>query len=172
MLGWVILIAAVLFIYVYNGMVIKRKRVEEFLAMYGALGKKRAELVLELLELDVLQDKLTGGEALRQAACQRIDASGWAEKVSCDEALSALWKDFPEQLKAFPELKKVKSNAVLLDELLQLAEKVPSVFKAANRAINSLNQAIDSPLGQALQKLLHLEKYPLLESSSQESADE
>jgi len=167
--GWIIIVLAVLFIYLYNGMVIRRNRVEDFLALYEALGKKRAELIMELLELPPLQGKLVNAAALRQAAEARLQAVSTPEKVRCNDSVSQAWALAYGELKNFPELKNVKSNAVLLDELTQFAEKVPKTFQAANHAISSLNNSISSPVGQILQKLMHLEKHALLSPSEEKS---
>ena len=164
MLGWLILILSVLFIYIYNGVVIKRHRAEDSLALYGALGKKRAELLLEFLELPGIAEMLPDAEEIRQAADSRNNAGSWPEKVTCDERISALWQAVSAHLPTSQQVKELPRGKVTLAELKELAQKVPAAFRAYNDAAAALNKVIDSPLGELLKKVMQLQKYPILQA--------
>ena len=133
--GIILLIAAALFIYLFNGLVIKRSRVENFYLYYKAFLKRRMEHLEDLLamlpdEADPLQIKvkdLLGKHCLNSNI---IEQSQW------DCALTGAWKELFESIKDNVELKDI------LNRLERNGGYLATVRQEYNKAVSNLNNEI------------------------------
>jgi hypothetical protein len=133
--GIILLIAAALFIYLFNGLVIKRSRVENFYLYYKAFLKRRMEYLEDLLamlpdEADPLQIKV---KDLLEKHCLN---SNIVEQSQWDCALTEAWKELFESIKDNVELKDI------LNRLERNGGYLVSSRREYNQAVKNLNSAI------------------------------
>ena len=138
--GIILLIAAAVFIYIYNSLVLKRTRADNFLLYVTGFLKRRTEILHELLR--ALPEK-DGKEFLQvQALAESYTPNGSIdEKIVHDQELTAAWKNLYAQLTGKdqpldPEVKK------LLERLERNGGYLITVRKEYNQAVKNLNAEI------------------------------
>lgn len=138
--GLILLIAAAVFIYIYNSLILKRARVENFGAYVNGFFKRRVEILTELLHLLPEHDSKEFQQVQALIGSYPVNAS-LEEKSDHDCKLTAAWKALHSQLASAgenidPELKK------LLERLEHNGGCLATVRQEYNKAVCNLNDEI------------------------------
>ena len=134
-IGIVLLAAAAVFIYLFNGLVIKRSRVENFLLYYTGFLKRRVDYLNDLLEMlpeadDMQIQKLRTLLESPQLTTEITAKSQW------DAAVTTAWKELFEI---------IRNNADLKDILTKIERNgghLVTCRKEYNQAVKNLNDEI------------------------------
>ena len=147
--GIVLLVAAAVFIYLFNGLVIKRSRVENFTLYYTAFLKRRLEYLDELLRLHD-----GAPEALRLQLQHLLDnprlTGEITDKSQWDNAVTDAWKELFEVIKDEPDLQK------LLAKIERNGGHLATARIEYNQAVQNLNCEIAVFPWSVLAKFMHL----------------
>ena len=139
-IGLVILAFAVLFIFIFNDMILKRNVVESAYAAVRGLLKMRCDF------LDTLSPDDGNAQAMQEvaAAMRKADI---ARQIELDSQLTALTTEYLAE----------KSEAT---ELAELEEKLIDARSMYNSAVNSFNRAAAVHPGKLVAKLRKWSPYP------------
>ena len=138
--GIILLIAAAVFIYIYNSLVIKRVRVENFAAYVNGFFKRRVEILTELLHLLPEHDSKEFLQVQALVDSYPVNAA-LEEKSIHDKVLTTAWKALHSQLAAAgntpdPEVKKI------LERIERNGGYLATVRQEYNKAVSNLNNEI------------------------------
>ena len=110
--GIIILVFVVVFIFIFNSLIMKRNMVDNAMALIDAYLKKRCDLIPNLVAA-ASQYMQHESETLTRIADMRTQAKSVAEKSDLDRQLTGSLRNFMVQLEAYPDLK--ASESIMLN---------------------------------------------------------
>ena len=148
-MGWIvlgILAAAVLYVvYVYNGLIALRQRVNQSFADVDVQLKQRHDLVPNLVETVKGYAAHERGtlEAVVQARNAAIAAKGTKEVAKAENMLTGALRQLFALAEAYPDLKANTNFQQLQTELADIENKIAAARRFFNNAVQEYNTAIE-----------------------------
>lgn len=143
--GIILLVLAIIFIYFFNGVVIRRHRWEHHLAVVNVFFKRRMELLTELMEL--LPDKANAdAETIRDLRDEYDFNAALSVKSDLDERLTSALKVWLLKLNNLPE---AQADDALKKAIVQLERNEGFLTSARleyNKSVQNLNRIISLPV--------------------------
>src|SRR3712207_4615409 len=148
--GWIALILVVVavlwIIYVYNGVVAMRQRVDQAFADVDVQLKQRHDLIPNLVETvkGYAAHERETLDAVVQARNEAIAAQGPAQQASADAALNGSLGRLLALGEAYPELKADENFRQLQTDLGEVEDKLAAARRFFNNAVSEYNATIES----------------------------
>ncbi|MBE6379754.1 MAG: LemA family protein [Lentisphaerae bacterium] len=143
--GIILLVLAIVFIYFFNGVIIKRQRWMHNLSLVNVFFKQRMELLTELMEL--LPEALKAGGANVRTMIDEYDFhAALQQKSELDERLTSALKKWYSTLKELPEFQAEGALKKALAQLERCEGFLTSARIEYNRSAENLNRVISLPV--------------------------
>ena len=149
MLYWMIPVAVTVILVffvvgMYNGLVRRRKEVDNAWAQIDVQLKRRCDLIPNLLETVKGYAAHEAGvfERVTQARTAAMAARGTGEKIAAETGLSGALKSLMVQVEAYPELKANQNFLALQEELSSTENKIAFSRQHYNDSATNYNTAI------------------------------
>ena len=146
---WIItaVIVVLLFLFIigiYNGLVRRRKEVDNAWAQIDVQLKRRCDLIPNLLETVKGYAAHESGvfEKVTQARSAAMAARGTGEKIAAETSLGGALKNLMVQVEAYPELKANQNFLALQEELTSTENKIGFARQHYNDSATGYNTAI------------------------------
>ena len=146
---WIItaVIVVLLFLFIigiYNGLVRRRKEVDNAWAQIDVQLKRRCDLIPNLLETVKGYAAHESGvfEKVTQARSAAMAARGTGEKIAAEISLGGALKNLMVQVEAYPELKANQNFLALQEELTSTENKIGFARQHYNDSATGYNTAI------------------------------
>jgi len=146
---WIItaVIVVLLFLFIigiYNGLVRRRKEVDNAWAQIDVQLKRRCDLIPNLLETVKGYAAHESGvfEKVTQARSAAMAARGTGEKIAAETNLGGALKGLMVQVEAYPELKANQNFLALQEELTSTENKIGFARQHYNDSATGYNTAI------------------------------
>ena len=160
-LGIIILVFVVLFIFIFNSLIMKRNVVDNAMALVDAYLKKRFDLIPNLVAA-AAQYMKHESETLSKLAEMRSKAASVAEKSDLDRQLTGSLRKFMVQVESYPDLKASTNVMHLQTSLNEIEEQLAAARRTYNSAVTDFNNAIQMVPGCFFAPLMRLHKRDLL----------
>ena len=161
-LGIIILVAVVLFIFIFNSLIMKRNIVDNAFAAVDAQLKQRFDLIPNLVAA-ASRYMAHESETLSKIAEMRSAAATVAEKSKLDCQLTGAMRNFMVQMEAYPDLKASENVIHLQSSLNEIEAQLAAARRAYNSAVTDYNNAIQMVPGCFFAPLMRLTKRDLFE---------
>jgi LemA protein len=148
MIGWVILIALVVIVFIligmYNSLVRLKVQVDNAWADIDVQLKRRYDLIPNLVETVKGYAGHEKGtlEAVINARNRAMSATGPGEKAAAENMLSGTLKSLFALSEAYPQLRAVESFTSLQNSLSQLEDTIQNARRYYNAVVRDLNTKI------------------------------
>ena len=139
--GIIVLVFVVVFIFIFNSLIMKRNMVDNAMALIDAYLKKRCDLIPNLVAA-AAQYMKHESETLTNIAELRTKARSVAEKSELDGKLTGSLRKFMVQVEAYPELKASGNIMHLQTSLNEIEEQLAAARRTYNSAVTDFNNAI------------------------------
>lgn len=160
--GIIILIAVILFIFIFNSLIMKRNMVDNAFAAIDAQLKNRFDLIPNLVAAASEYMKHES-ETLSNIAAMRSNAASVAEKSNLDRQLTGQLHNFMVQMEAYPDLKASQNIMHLQSSLNEIEAQLAAARRAYNSAVTDYNNAIEMVPGCFFAPLMKMSKRELFE---------
>ena len=168
--GIIILVFVVVFIFIFNSLIMKRNMVDNAMALIDAYLKKRCDLIPNLVAA-ASQYMKHESETLTRIAEMRTQAKSVAEKSDLDRQLTGSLRNFMVQLEAYPDLKASESIMHLQSSLNEIEEQLAAARRTYNSYVTDFNNAIQMIPGCFFAPLMRLSKRELFTIPENEKAN-
>ena len=158
--GIIVLVFVVVFIFIFNSLIMKRNMVDNAMALIDAYLKKRCDLIPNLVAA-AAQYMKHESETLTNIAELRTKARSVAEKSELDGKLTGSLRKFMVQVEAYPELKASGNIMHLQTSLNEIEEKLAAARRTYNSAVTDFNNAIQMFPGCLFAPMMRLSKREL-----------
>ena len=140
----VIVVLLIFAIGIYNGLVRRRKEVDNAWAQIDVQLKRRCDLIPNLLETVKGYAAHESGvfEKVTQARSAALAAHGTGEKIAAETNLGGALKNLMVQVEAYPELKANRNFLALQEELTSTENKIGFARQHYNDSATGYNTAI------------------------------
>ncbi len=148
MAGWIVLavvvVAALIVIGIYNGLVSRRKEVDNAWAQIDVQLKRRYDLIPNLIETVKGYAAHESGvlDRVTQARTAAMTALGTGEKIAAESSLGGALKALMVQVEAYPQLKANENFLALQEELSSTENKISFARQHYNDSATRFNTAI------------------------------
>lgn len=166
-IGIIIVVAIVFFIFMFNSLTMKRNMVDNAFAAIDAQLKKRFDLIPNLVA-SASKYMEHESQTLSQIAEMRSNASTVAEKSALDAKLTGSLRNFMVQVEAYPDLKASDSIAMLQTSLNEIEAQLAAARRTYNSAVTEFNNAIQMFPGCLFAPMMNLQKRDLFEIPEEE----
>lgn len=158
--GIIVLVFVVVFIFIFNSLIMKRNMVDNAMALIDAYLKKRCDLIPNLVAA-AAQYMKHESETLTNIAELRTKARSVAEKSELDGKLTGSLRKFMVQVEAYPELKASGNIMHLQTSLNEIEEQLAAARRTYNSAVTDFNNAIQMFPGCLFAPMMRLSKREL-----------
>ena len=147
-MAWIIIAAIVVLLFVviaiYNGLVRRRKEVDNAWSQIDVQLKRRCDLIPNLLETVKGYAAHESGvlEKVTRARSAAMAARGAGEKIAAETDLGGALKNLMVQVEAYPELKANQNFLALQEELSSTENKIAFARQHYNDSATGYNTAI------------------------------
>ena len=147
-MAWIIIAAIVVLLFVviaiYNGLVRRRKEVDNAWSQIDVQLKRRCDLIPNLLETVKGYAAHESGvlEKVTRARSAAMAARGAGEKIAAETDLGGALKNLMVQVEAYPELKANQNFLALQEELSSTENKIAFARQHYNDSVTGYNTAI------------------------------
>jgi LemA protein len=149
MLYWIIPVAVTVILVffvvgIYNGLVRRRKEVDNAWAQIDVQLKRRCDLIPNLLETVKGYAAHEAGvlEKVTQARSAAMAARGTTEKIAAETSLGGALRSLMVQVEAYPELKANQNFLALQEELTSTENRIGFARQHYNDSATNYNTAI------------------------------
>ncbi|MGH2270509.1 LemA family protein [Anaerohalosphaeraceae bacterium U12dextr] len=144
LLGGLVLVAAVVVIGIYNGLVGGRNQVDNAWSQIDVQLKRRHDLIPNLVETakGYMQHERQTLESITQARSQAMGAKNVAEAAKAEGALTEALSKFMLVVENYPDLKANQNFLSLQETLTSTENKIAFARQAYNDAVLSYNNKI------------------------------
>jgi len=141
----ILAIIALWFIVAYNRFIRLRKRTDEAWSDIDVQLKRRHDLIPNLVETvrGYATHERELFEKVTEARAQAISASGTAEKVKAENALSGTLKSLFAVAENYPQLRASENFSKLQEELADTENKIQAARRFYNGNVRDLNTALE-----------------------------
>ena len=145
---WILIVVVVILFFVivgiYNGLVRRRKEVDNAWAQIDVQLKRRCDLIPNLLETvkGYAAHESSVFEKVTQARSAAMAARGTGEKIAAETNLGGALKGLMVQVEAYPELKANQNFLALQEELSSTENKIAFSRQHYNDSATNYNTAI------------------------------
>lgn len=147
-LGIIILVAAVLFTFIFNGLIIKRNVAENAFSIVRGLIKHRSDLLADWIDqLPEEKQQLSEIQQIKQLAGE-IMITPEKERAKLDYQLSGILKNVPQSLEMSVQISENETNLAAARDYY-------------NQAAANLNNAINIQPGKLFSSIMHLKEHNL-----------
>ena len=167
--GIIILVFVVLFIFIFNSLIMKRNVVDNSMALVNAYLKRRFDLVPELVAA-ASQYMSNECETLSKIAEMRFEARSVAEKSALDCQFTSSLRNFTAQMESYPDLQASENVKSLQSSLKEIEEQLAAARGVYNKAVTDFNNAIQMFPGRLFVPLMRLSKRELYSIPENEQA--
>ena len=168
--GIIVLVFVVVFIFIFNSLIMKRNMVDNAMALIDAYLKKRCDLIPNLVAA-AAQYMKHESETLTNIAELRTKARSVAEKSELDGKLTGSLRKFMVQVEAYPELKASGNIMHLQTSLNEIEEQLAAARRTYNSAATDFNNAIQMVPGCFFAPMMRLKKRELFTIPEAEKAN-
>ena len=158
--GIIVLVFVVLFIFIFNSLIMKRNMVDNAMALVEAYLKKRFDLIPNLVAA-ASQYMQHESETLSKIAEMRANARSVAEKSELDNKVTGSLRNFMVQMEAYPDLKASENIMHLQTSLNEIEEQLAAARRTYNSAVTDFNNAIQMFPGCLFAPMMRLSKREL-----------
>ena len=164
--GIILLAFIVIFIFIFNSLIMKRNLVDNMLAIITAHLKNRAGMILKLLEA-------AGGEVpesadtLKALAEEYTSSAAVSRKCDLDCRTTALLNTVVKQMQNQSDLPETEEVKTLLESLKENAELLANARLSYNKIVQDFNHAITVAPGKFFGRLMRLSPRELWEIPAQ-----
>ena len=158
--GIIVLVFVVLFIFIFNSLIMKRNMVDNAMALVEAYLKKRFDLIPNLVAA-ASQYMQHESETLSKIAEMRANARSVAEKSALDNKVTGSLRNFMVQMEAYPDLKASENIMHLQTSLNEIEEQLAAARRTYNSAVTDFNNAIQMFPGCLFAPMMRLSKREL-----------
>ncbi|MBE6404259.1 MAG: LemA family protein [Lentisphaerae bacterium] len=169
-LGIIVLVFVVLFIFIFNSLIMKRNMVDNSMALVDAYLKKRFDLIPNLVAA-ASQYMKHESETLSKIAEMRANAKSVAEKSSLDCQLTGTLRNFMVQVESYPDLKASENVMHLQRTLNEIEEQLAAARRTYNSSVTDFNNAIQMVPGCFFAPMMRLSKRELFTIPENEKAN-
>jgi LemA protein len=167
-----LILALILFslIFIYNGFVRRKNRVDEAWSDIEVQLKRRYDLIPNLVETVkgyALHEKNILEEITRERA-EAINAKDNKEKLKANDMLSGTLKTLFAVAENYPNLKANENFAKLQDELTDTEDKIQAARRFYNANVRDYNTAIEIFPNSIIAKFFKFEKRELFDVDNEE----
>ena len=159
-LGIIVLVFVVLFIFIFNSLIMKRNVVDNAMALVDAYLKKRFDLIPNLVA-SASQYMKHESDTLSKIAEMRANAKTVAEKSDLDRQVTGSLRNFMVQMEAYPDLKASENVMHLQRSLNEIEEQLAAARRTYNSAVTDFNNAIQMVPGCFFAPMMRLSKREL-----------
>ncbi len=169
-LGIIVLVFVVLFIFIFNSLIMKRNLVDNAMALIDAYLKKRCDLIPNLVAAAAkyMQHE---SETLTRIAEMRSQAKSVGDKSDLDRQMTGSLRNFMVQLEAYPDLKASENIMQLQAALNEIEEQLAAARRTYNSAVTDFNNAIQMFPGCFFAPMMRLSKRELFTIPEAEKAN-
>ena len=145
---WIVIAAVVIVVFliigIYNGLVRRRKEVDNAWAQIDVQLKRRCDLIPNLLETVKGYAAHEAGvlEKVTQARSAAMAARGTTEKIAAETSLGGALRSLMVQVEAYPELKANQNFLALQEELTSTENRIGFARQHYNDSATNYNTAI------------------------------
>lgn len=169
-IGIIVLVFVVLFIFIFNSLIMKRNMVDNAMALVDAYLKKRCDLIPNLVAA-ASQYMQHESETLSKIAEMRSQARTVPEKSDLDRQMTGSLRSFMVQLEAYPDLKASENIMHLQTSLNEIEEQLAAARRTYNSAVTDFNNAIEMVPGCFFAPMMRLSKRELFTIPEAEKAN-
>lgn len=169
-LGIIILVFVVVFIFIFNSLIMKRNMVDNAMALIDAYLKKRFDLIPNLVAA-ASQYMKHESETLSKIAEMRSNAKSVSEKSDLDRQLTGSLRKFMIHVEAYPDLKASENIMHLQTTLNEIEEQLAAARRTYNSAATDFNNAIQMVPGCFFAPLMRLSKRELFTIPEEEKVN-
>ena len=169
-IGIIVLVFVVLFIFIFNSLIMKRNMVDNAMALVDAYLKKRCDLIHNLVAA-ASQYMQHESETLSKIAEMRSQAKTVTEKSDLDRQMTGSLRSFMVQLEAYPDLKASENIMHLQTSLNEIEEQLAAARRTYNSAVTDFNNAIEMVPGCFFAPMMRLSKRELFTIPEAEKAN-
>lgn len=161
-LGIIILVFVIAFIFIFNSLIMKRNMVDNAFAAIDAQLKNRFDLIPNLVAA-ASQYMKHESETLNGIVEKRAQASSVAAKSQLDCQLTGTLRNFMLQMEAYPDLKASQNIMHLQTTLNEIEAQLAAARRSYNAAVTDYNNAIQMVPGCFFAPLMRLTARELFE---------
>ena len=150
MVTWIILgliaLVVIVGIFIYNGLVRTKIRVDEAWSDITVQLKRRLDLIPNLVDTvkGYAKHEKTVFEEVTKARTESINAAGPKDQAKADNMIEDALKSLFAVAEAYPDLKANENFKALQDELVDTEDKIQAARRFYNGAVRDLNIKIDT----------------------------
>jgi LemA protein len=158
--GVIVLLIVLVLVFMYNGLVRLRNRIDNAWSQIDVQLKRRYDLIPNLVNTvkGYAEHEKSTFEAVTQARANAISAQGPAQQAQAENVLSGALKSLFAVAEAYPDLKANQNFLNLQEELTSTEDRIAYARQFYNDSVLSYNNRIQTVPSSVIAGMLNFEK--------------